>query len=218
MKLFPGRYQRAVGYALLCGVVAHDLWVLPRRPPGDRLADLNVHLGSVRGLLNGASLYDFHAANGAPFTYPPFAGLLFVSLVFVPFIPIGWTAATLVAGYRFCLAVLVVAYARARRLDPMTGFVVVGAAGLAVSSVSWTHHQFVLYLAVGPLLAARQWIAAAAVATIMIVPLDLFVAIGWRDVRVWLAVALVLTLGYPVPPFSWTRDWIAQRQSQVRAP
>jgi alpha-1,2-mannosyltransferase len=112
-----------------------------------------------------------------------------------------------------CLVVLVVAYLRARRLDPMTGFVVVGAAGLAVSPVSWTHHQFVLYLAVVPLLAARRWIAAAAVATIMIVPLDLFVAIGWRDVRVWFAVLLVLTLGYPVPPISRARDWIAQRRS-----
>src|SRR3954464_3590556 len=74
MKLFPGRYQRIVAYALLCVVVAHDLWVLPRRPPGDRLADLNVYLGSVRGLLAGGSLYDFHAGNGAPFTYPPLRG------------------------------------------------------------------------------------------------------------------------------------------------
>jgi alpha-1,2-mannosyltransferase len=78
--------RRVAGVLWLAVVaaVAHDLWVPPRRPPGDRLADLDVYVGSVRSLLAGGSLYDFHAANGAPFTYPPFAGLLLLPTAYVP--------------------------------------------------------------------------------------------------------------------------------------
>jgi alpha-1,2-mannosyltransferase len=47
------------------------------RPLPDRLADLHVYVASVRLLRDGGSLYDFAAANGAPFTYPPLAGLVF---------------------------------------------------------------------------------------------------------------------------------------------
>jgi alpha-1,2-mannosyltransferase len=347
----------------VAAAVAHDLWVLPRRPAGDRLADLEVYVGSVRSLLAGDSLYDFHAANGAPFTYPPFAGLLLLPTAYVPILPlkIGWTAASLVAGgvlvwlcvrrrrsgvgvpvvalgpagaapglpvaalglacsapfisnLRFgqvsifvvllamidcldlvpprwrgvalgvaaavkltplvfvpylwltgrrraavtalgtfagallvaavalpadtwrwarreawhtdrigdlaqlgnqsvngallrlglaggvrvavlvviCAVALVVAYRRAVGLDLLGGFIVVGAAGIVVSPVSWTHHQFVLYLAAVPLLLAGRWVLAGLVAALMIIPLDLLAAVGLRDCRVVLALAIVL--------------------------
>ena len=67
------------------------------RPAGSRLADLGVYLGAVDGLRHGRSLYDFASAAGAPFTYPPFAGLLFWPLGFVPLPALGtiWTAGTL---------------------------------------------------------------------------------------------------------------------------
>jgi len=42
----------------------------------DRFADLHVYRGSVLAMRHGASLYSYHAANGDPFTYPPFAGLV----------------------------------------------------------------------------------------------------------------------------------------------
>jgi alpha-1,2-mannosyltransferase len=339
--------------------VAHDLWVIPHRPPGDRLADLHVYVGSVRSLLDGGSLYDFHAAGtGAPFTYPPFAGLVLLPVGFVPepALRVWWTLATLlvaavlvwcfvprsagpglplaalglacsapfISNLRFgqvsivvvllalvdcldlppprwrgvalglaaaikltplvfvpylwfsgrrraavtsllvfaaalgltalvlpadtwrwarheawhtdrigdlaqlgnqsvngallrwgvpyhgvvlavvCAVVLVVAYRRARRVDPLAGFVIVGAAGLAVSPVSWTHHQFVLYLAAIPLVLSGHRIAVVSgvlVAALMIVPLDLLARVpGLASSRAVLAVCLAVL---PVLSASW---------------
>jgi alpha-1,2-mannosyltransferase len=72
-----------------------------RRPPDIRLADLSVYVGAVAGLADGASLYDFIRGD-APFTYPPFAGVLFGPLTWLPLLPlqIGWILATVatVAG------------------------------------------------------------------------------------------------------------------------
>lgn len=80
----PGgsRVARAT-VALWCAAVLAVLVnavVTLRRPEPDRMADLQVYLGSVRTLLDGGSLYDFAAWNGAPFTYPPFAGIVFLPL------------------------------------------------------------------------------------------------------------------------------------------
>jgi alpha-1,2-mannosyltransferase len=76
------------------------------RPAGVRLSDLAVYLGATAGLEHGASLYDFIRGN-APFTYPPFAGLLLRPLTPLPTLPlqVAWSLATVatVAG----LAVLV---------------------------------------------------------------------------------------------------------------
>ena len=74
-------------------------WVALRRPPGGRLTDLGVYTGAVSDLRQGASLYDFSSHLNAPFTYPPFAGLLFLPLADVPALPlqIAWTLATLAA-------------------------------------------------------------------------------------------------------------------------
>jgi alpha-1,2-mannosyltransferase len=81
------------------------------RPVQQQQSDLLVYWGAARLLLDGHSLYDFAAWNGAPFTYPPFAGLLFTPLALVAEIPVRilWTAATL--GVVVALAVL------ARRAD-----------------------------------------------------------------------------------------------------
>jgi len=68
------------------------------RPAAIRLSDLGVYLGAVDGLRHGAGLYDFISAGHAPFTYPPFAGLLFWPLIWVPTWPlqVGWTLGSLV--------------------------------------------------------------------------------------------------------------------------
>jgi alpha-1,2-mannosyltransferase len=65
------------------------------RPSVARLTDLGVYTGAVGGLSHGASLYDF-IQRGAPFTYPPFAGLLFLPLTWIPTpaLQVLWTAAT----------------------------------------------------------------------------------------------------------------------------
>ncbi|MFV2109305.1 glycosyltransferase 87 family protein [Micromonospora sp. LOL_015] len=69
------------------------------RLPGERLTDLNVYWGAVRLMLHGGELYEFSGHNEAPFTYPPFAGLLFVTIAIFPeaVIQVLWTAATLTA-------------------------------------------------------------------------------------------------------------------------
>jgi alpha-1,2-mannosyltransferase len=67
------------------------------RPEAIRLSDLGVYVGAVDGLRHGAGLYDFISAGNAPFTYPPFAGLLFWPLALVSTLPlqVGWTLLTL---------------------------------------------------------------------------------------------------------------------------
>ena len=82
--------------ALLVAVVTG--YVVLARPEGSRLTDLNVYIGAVTGLRDGASLYDFISGN-APFTYPPFAGLAFLPLTWIPALPLqlGWTLATILA-------------------------------------------------------------------------------------------------------------------------
>ncbi|MGK5681867.1 glycosyltransferase 87 family protein [Actinoplanes sp. URMC 104] len=66
------------------------------KPVEARLTDLSVYLGAVGGLADGASLYDF-TRGAAPFTYPPFAALLFTPLTWlpVPLVQVAWTLATL---------------------------------------------------------------------------------------------------------------------------
>src|SRR5690242_13271559 len=65
------------------------------RPEQARLSDLSVYLGAVSGLADGNSLYDF-TRGAAPFTYPPFAALLFTPLTWAPLalVQIVWSLAT----------------------------------------------------------------------------------------------------------------------------
>jgi alpha-1,2-mannosyltransferase len=72
-------------------------WAVLTRSAHVRLSDLGVYTGAVDGLLHGASLYDFITAGNAPFTYPPFAGLVFLPLADLPAFPLqlAWTLATI---------------------------------------------------------------------------------------------------------------------------
>ncbi|MEV4351676.1 glycosyltransferase 87 family protein [Actinoplanes sp. NPDC049596] len=65
------------------------------RPAEVRLTDLSVYLGAVSGLADGNSLYDF-TRGAAPFTYPPFAALIFAPLTWVPvtLVQVAWSLAT----------------------------------------------------------------------------------------------------------------------------
>jgi alpha-1,2-mannosyltransferase len=91
----PTRPQTAIAWlpAILVAVVT--VYTTLDRNPTARLPDLHVYLGAVDGLRHGASLYDF-TRDDAPFTYPPFAGLLFWPLTWAPThaLEIGWTLAT----------------------------------------------------------------------------------------------------------------------------
>ncbi|RIV41203.1 glycosyltransferase 87 family protein [Micromonospora radicis] len=80
-----------------------------RRP--DHLSDLHIYHGALVDLRAGRPLYEYAAANGGPFTYPPFAALVLWPITAVP---LGvaeaiWLAAT-------CLAVIAVAVPIGRTL------------------------------------------------------------------------------------------------------
>ncbi len=80
-----------------------------RRP--DRLSDLHIYYGALSDLRAGRPLYGYVAANGGPFTYPPFAALVLWPITTVP---LGvaealWLAAT-------CAAVIAIAVSVGRAL------------------------------------------------------------------------------------------------------
>jgi alpha-1,2-mannosyltransferase len=92
-----GRRTLPAALWLATGLVAAvTVYAALRRPADLRLSDLAVYVGAVEGLADGASLYDFIRGN-APFTYPPFAGMLFTPLSWLPTLPlqIGWSLATI---------------------------------------------------------------------------------------------------------------------------
>jgi alpha-1,2-mannosyltransferase len=84
-----------------------------RRPPDDRLSDLHIYYGAMRALRSGQPLYEYAAANGGPFTYPPFAALLLRPVTLVPewLLRLGWLVAT-------CAAVAAIGWAVGRALVP----------------------------------------------------------------------------------------------------
>ncbi|GIF02829.1 glycosyltransferase 87 family protein [Actinoplanes siamensis] len=86
-------------WVIAAGVAVFEVFAALRRPTYDRLADLHVYIGSVQSLLHGHSLYDYTAANGDPFTYPPFAGILLLptALLPEPAVRVIWSAAVITA-------------------------------------------------------------------------------------------------------------------------
>lgn len=68
-----------------------------RRP--DRLSDLHIYHGALVDLRAGRPLYEYVAANGGPFTYPPFAALVLWPITTVPLgvVEAAWMVATCAA-------------------------------------------------------------------------------------------------------------------------
>jgi alpha-1,2-mannosyltransferase len=80
------RWWIVAAWTVAAVVAGLQAWGGLRRSPDGRLSDLQVYLGAVADLWRGGSLYDFATQNGAaPFTYPPFAGLVFAPLHPIPF-------------------------------------------------------------------------------------------------------------------------------------
>jgi alpha-1,2-mannosyltransferase len=100
-------------------------------------------------------------------------------------------------------AVVVVALVRASRAwrhgEPLAGAVVVGAAGLVFSPISWTHHQVWLVLAaLLPVSARRQWNLAwaAFVAATMVLPVTSVGGVLFGNARLLLAVAVACAVPF----------------------
>ena len=106
----PG-WPAVLGWSAFAALAAVQVHIAVRRPGGpDGLSDLGVYTGAARLLLDGGSLYDFAAANGDRFVYPPSAGLLLVPVALLPDLVarVAWTLLQ-------CAEVAVLAWAVARR-------------------------------------------------------------------------------------------------------
>jgi alpha-1,2-mannosyltransferase len=90
--------RQAACWILTAAIAAVTVIAALRRPVPQRLADLSVYLGAARGPETGVSLYDF-VHGTAPFTYPPFAGLMFRPLTWLPTpaVQVLWSMATVAA-------------------------------------------------------------------------------------------------------------------------
>ncbi|GAB3872735.1 glycosyltransferase family protein [Dactylosporangium cerinum] len=89
------------------GIAAVSAALVLRRPDAQRLSDLHIYYGAAK--FDGP-LYDYVAENGGPFTYPPFAMVLFRPLSLLPEATLGllWLAMT-------CVAVIAIARTVTRR-------------------------------------------------------------------------------------------------------
>ncbi|MFI5844475.1 glycosyltransferase 87 family protein [Catenuloplanes sp. NPDC051500] len=91
-----------------------------RRSPDDRLSDLHIYYGAAEAVRAGDALYGFVAENGGPFTYPPFAAVLFVIVTWIPELTLRiiWLAATTAAVAGLGVAVARLLPARRGLLAP----------------------------------------------------------------------------------------------------
>ncbi|MET7423818.1 glycosyltransferase 87 family protein [Dactylosporangium sp. NPDC005555] len=91
-------FERRVvaAWAAFGGIAAVSAALVWRRPEAQRLSDLHIYYGAAK--FDGP-LYDYVAENGGPFTYPPFAMVLFRPLSMLPEATLGalWLAMTCVA-------------------------------------------------------------------------------------------------------------------------
>src|SRR3954464_15602927 len=130
--------SRAGGVWAVFGVVAvvsSGLYL--RRPAGVRLSDLHIYYGAAQAVRPGEPLYGYVAANGGPFTYPPFAVLVFRPFALLPegALQLLWLAMT-------CAAVVAIAVAVGRGLGAGRLSVAAIACGLLVSAPVQSNLRF----------------------------------------------------------------------------
>ena len=101
----PTAAQRLAPVLLLLSVAARLAWTY-LAPNGANFVDLHVYLGGAAALDNPGTLYSYVYADQTPdfplpFTYPPFAALLFYPLSRLPFgvVAFAWQIGTIAALY-----------------------------------------------------------------------------------------------------------------------
>jgi alpha-1,2-mannosyltransferase len=207
----------AAAYVVLAAGTAGLIFL---RPAADRLADLHVYWGAARAVLAGQPLYGFHAGNGDPFTYPPFALLVFLPLGLVcePVVDVVWTAAAFVAFV--ALARLVVTRWPWHRPENGSAVMWACAIGLLVSAPGQSNVRFgqvslfvvllALADAVGAVPARWRGFLVGVAAAVKLTPLlfvVFFILAGRRREAVRAAVAFAgcgALAGLLMPQASWT--------------
>ncbi|MFC9893861.1 mannosyltransferase [Nocardia sp. NPDC127579] len=199
--------------ALGLSVLARMLWMLLSEN-GMNLVDLHVYVDGSASLLTDR-LYDYTYSEKTPdfplpFTYPPFAALVFYPLHFLPFtvIAIGWLLATVAALYGIVRISLELLLGRERLRETAWRAAAVGwtAVGVWLEPVRTTidYGQVNVFLVLGAMLAARSsrwWVSGGLVGIIAGIKLTpaitglYFLARRRWGAAVFSAVAFGLTVG-----------------------
>lgn len=189
--------------------VAAMEWLLINVMATDPLWDLAVYRGAIDQWLGGGGLYDFrldHPARegGFPFTYPPFAAIVMVPLVWIPteLADNLWTFGSLV------LTVTMAAFVVWRA--PRTPATWLGPSPRTTTLVSFTAAAVILLLLTFPgvhnlVLGQISFLIAA----LMLIDVGGGVPARFRGALVGIAGALKLTPLMAVPYFAVTRQWRA---------
>jgi len=178
-----------VAVAMLIGVV---LWMRWSTVAGGQWVDLDVYTRAGASILRRESPYD-PSVKDLPFTYPPFAAVLFTPLSLIPVEVSRWL---FTAGSLACYVAIVVIGVRSARIGWLLGGVV-GAAGLALEPffLDISLGQINLYL-------------------ILMVTMDcLVVPVQHRGWLVGLAAGMKIIPGAFVLYFALKRDWPAVRRT-----
>ncbi len=194
-------------------VLARLLWML-LSPNGMNLVDLHVYVGGSAALLTD-QLYDFTYAEKTPdfplpFTYPPFAALVFFPLHYLPFtvVAVAWLLAIAAALYAVVHIAFELMFGAQRLRTPQWRAATVGwtALGLWLEPVRTTmdYGQVNVFLVLGGMLAVRSsrwWISGGLVGIVAGIKLTpaitglYFVARRRWGTVAWSAVVFGATVG-----------------------
>ncbi|MBH0775924.1 mannosyltransferase [Nocardia bovistercoris] len=174
----PTVFLRVAVLALALSVLARLLWML-LSDNGINLVDLRVYVGGSADLLTDR-LYDYTYSEKTPdfplpFTYPPFAAVVFYPLHFLPFnvVAIAWLLATVAALYAVVWITLELLVGADRLREP----------SMRVATVAWTvvglwtepvrttldYGQVNVFLVLGAMIAVRSsrwWLSGGLVGII----------------------------------------------------
>lgn len=163
-------------WAAFGGIAAVSAALVLRRPDAQRLSDLHIYYGAAK--FDGP-LYDYVAENGGPFTYPPFAMVLFRPLSLLPEAALGllWLAMT-------CAAVIAIARTVTRR----TATHGTGSGDGAGEGTSWIRTP------------AGAQVLVAAVATALLVSAPVQSNLRFGQVSIFIVLLALVDAGQVVPP------------------
>ncbi|MFE3255043.1 mannosyltransferase [Nocardia sp. NPDC059091] len=169
------RHFHMAAAALGISVLARLVWVL-FLPNGMNFVDLHVYVDGSANLFGG-NLYDYTDSSKTPdfplpFTYPPFAALVFYPLHFLPFgaVAIGWLLATVAAlfGVVWLALEMMVGREAMRERSWCTAAVAWTAIGMWLEPVRSTFdygqvNVFLVLLAMIAVRSARWWVSGTLV-------------------------------------------------------